>query len=254
MPNRPEQTNSPARVLTQGHRITKRSPKKTAHKTGIAYGSLLESNTTAAEISLRAEIRSLKMNNKKLSNDMKCQDRQWRQLKSLYQGEPRFGEVAALVRQKNQYQNRLDAYQKDWGTFLPSHMDQIMPKDSSEMRKKVLMFQVQFDKLRIMDVIDDPFFSYPKRYSQDLKCLLTDVFGIGSATEPQGMSEVSQHGYSYHLVQALAGAALKSWVFESNFETHHFAQTELHVRFCDNLKLICKTIRKPSCTRTCPLT
>ncbi|KAF3031283.1 hypothetical protein E8E12_001545 [Didymella heteroderae] len=107
------------------------------------------------------------------------------------------------------------------------------------MRKKVLMFQGEFDKLRIMDVIDDPFFSYPKSYSQDLKCLLTDVFGIGSATEPQGMSEVSQDGYSYYLVQALAGAALKSWVFESNFETHHFAQTELHVRFCDNLKLIC---------------
>lgn len=245
MPKQPKQTKSPATDLAQRHRITNCSSRirsRTAHETRVAYACLSESNTTAAEISLRAEIKSLKKEKEKLSNDLKCQNQLWRQVESFYNNEQRFGQVAELVRQKNLHQSRLEAYRKHWGDFLPSSMDQIMQEDSSEMRKRMFMFQNDFDKLRIMDVIDDPFFNCPRGCSQDLDCLLTDVFGIGSATEPQEMPEVSPDGYSYHFVQALAGAALKSWVFESNFETHHFAQTELHVRYCDNLKLICKTI------------
>ncbi|KAF3031117.1 hypothetical protein E8E11_003359 [Didymella keratinophila] len=109
-------------------------------------------------------------------------------------------------------------------------MDQITPKDSSEMPKRVFMFQHEFNKLLVTDVIDDPYFHRLKGRSQDLDCLLTDVFGMASATEPEGMSEVFPDNYPYHLVQALVGTALKSWVFQSDFRTHHFAQTEVRMR------------------------
>ena len=249
MPDRPEQKKLPAKCLTQGHHITKRSSRRgrgTARNTHIAHACLPESNLTAGEISLRAEIGSLKEKNEKLRQDIECENRRWRQVESLYKDRPGFEGVAELLWEKNWLQRRLNAYQKEWATFLPRNLDQITPKDSSEMPKRVFMFQHEFNKLLVTDVIDDPYFGRLKGRSQDLDCLLTDVFGMGSATEPQGMSEVFPDNYTYHLVQALVGAALKSWVFQSDFRTHHFAQTEVRMRSLDILRLICKTIPKPS--------
>lgn len=177
-----------------------------------------------------------------LGNDAKRENLLWRETKSLLVNKPKFHKLATqLMQEKNRLRERLHAYQK-WATFLPKDINHIMPQHRSEMRNKLLTFEYGFDKLIITDVIEISCFSSLMGQSEDLDSLLIDLFGRELTTKTQELSEAFPYFHSYHIVRALVGTALRSWVFESEFETHHFAQTEYLLRLHDALEVICKTI------------
>lgn len=236
-------------------RIAKRHPsRKPTLELGFSASKLTQigprlipgAEPTPTETSLMARIASLEKEVTTLKTAGRHEDLLHRETRSLLQGTPEFPKVAPkLMREKNRLRDQLHASQK-WATLLLKDINETPLRHPSEMIKKLLTIGHEFDKLLITDVIEISCFSSLMGHFEDLDSLLTDLFDRNLTPRPQELSGVFPDLASYHIVQALVGTALRSWVFESEFTIHHFAQTEYLLRLHDALQNICKTIGNTS--------
>ena len=176
----------------------------------------------------------------------KSETEQRRQIKNLGEvPEARKASVCQLIRQINKLQKRLKDRKTLERYLLVGDIQNTVP-GSQQVLTEFESLKGKLPSLLVVNGAYEPSVGRLKGCSDDLDDLLIDIFGENLLCRPQELPEIFPPLTAFELVQSLVGAALKSWVFEREYQTYTFATTPLIQEYRKLIATTCTYILKPS--------